>query len=185
MTTDNSRLETAISLLRQCKADGKSYFEATQTLVQQGYSQLEIEQASYQFPYSNIGAGGDKVPQDLSRQPVDGKNIDDESKLLEAKDKLNRDYWYSFIPIVGSFFKTKRIGDYIEFGALKTGRSRLTATTIWVAAMIIGAFVTLVVAPRVVGLFSKNSTALYLSHYIGLILTIFLLMFIFRAKKSS
>lgn len=47
------RVTAAVNLLKQCKQQGKTYYEATQVLQQQGYSSLEIGRASDQFSYAD------------------------------------------------------------------------------------------------------------------------------------
>ena len=66
---EKSRLDAAVDLLKQSKAQGKTYQEATQILQQQGYSTAEIEQASYRFPYSDV------LLTDFSHTPTHG-NLD-------------------------------------------------------------------------------------------------------------
>ena len=44
----------AIAALKAAKAQNLSYFDASQSLLKQGFTQEELEQASYQFPYTEI-----------------------------------------------------------------------------------------------------------------------------------
>jgi hypothetical protein len=175
-----SRLDSAVNLLKQCRSQGKTYHDATQALAQQGYSQQEIEQASYRFPY-NLG---DSQAED-SPPPKSNLTEDDvhEIELDESKQQLNRDYWYQFIPIVGAYYKTKRVNDYAKYESLKTGHGHTAVLVIWFIAMAVGTFVALVAAPWFVGLFTMSNTALYLSHYIGVIVAVLLLHITFRTIK--
>ena len=185
---ENTRLEASVSSLKKCKAEGKTYYEATQILAQQGYSQAEIEQASYQFPYTTISpADSENNPAQnlLQLQPTDSKEVEHEIELQQTKQQLRQDYWYSFIPIVGAFYRTKRVGDYTKYESLRTGHSQAAVLTTWIGVMIVGAFVALVAAPRVVSIFTKNSTAMGWSHYAGFILAILLLSIIFRKKSRT
>lgn len=185
---EDQRTATAINLLKQSKAQGKSYYEATQVLAQKGYSQVEIEQASYQFPYTDVtGAPTDGASAPRSTPPASPDNAAnaDDAMIQEAKEQVTKDFWYSFIPIIGAYYKTRRVGDYARYESLKTGQSQSTVLSIWIVAMVAGAFVSLVVAPKLTSLVTKNSAVLYASHYAGLAVAAGILWFVLKARKAG
>jgi hypothetical protein len=181
---DNSRVAAAINLLRQCKAQGKSYYEATELLQRQGYSQTEIEQASDQFPYTSVAipraddsTPSNPTPGQLANYGIDSKEVE----LKAAKQKLWKDYWYQFIPFVGTFYKARKIGDFTTYESLKTGKKRTTVLLIWVGVMLIAMALALT-SPS----WLMNSTwGLYAWHYVGVLAAILLLSVIFRARNNG
>ncbi len=173
-------------MLKQCKAEGKTYYESQQLLTQQGYSQAEIEQASYQFPYSGITSTEPSPAQNpVAPQPTNAQEIGKDIELQTAKQKMNQDYWYGMIPIIGTFFRYKRIGDYANYESLKTGQHKSNVVLIWIMVMIVGFVLAVFVAPWLVGLVTDSSLLIYVSHYVGVLVAVLLLMYIFGRRKSD
>lgn len=169
------RVDQAVALLKESKSKGLSFYDAKQVLVQNGFTDSEIGSAADNYDYESGNP--------TSLQSVNVKDDIHEIELQQAKVQLSRDYWYSFIPVVGAFYKAKRINDYTKYESLKTGRDPLLVLAIWLIVMAVAAIFALVVGPGLVGLLTKSNTALYLSHYLGVIVAVLLLYFIFRKRK--
>src|SRR6266487_962244 len=179
---ENPRLDMAINLLKQCKARGMQYYDAAQGLAKQGFSQEEIEQASNRFPYSSIAPADNNPIKSAEPASVYNKESADKAELEAAKQRMNRGYWYQFIPIVGAFYKFKQIDNYAEYESKKTGHSWSTVMLIWGAIMVVGSLLVMTVAPAAIILFSNNPSALHLLPYVGPTVIILLLL-LFRARK--
>jgi len=110
------RLQSAVDLLKQCKTEGLKYHDATQVLMKQGFSQEEIEHASYEFPYSDAESPnpGDIVPRDASDQSF-AKAVIREKAIDSKKRNLYKDIVLGLFggrSIVGRYYGTKTISDY-------------------------------------------------------------------------
>lgn len=127
----NTRIDAAVQALKQCKAQGLAYYDASQTLAKQGFSQGEIEQASTQFIYSDATAPNvGSTPQETS--------LDQEFAEAATKDKveditrqaLQKDMLLGFLggrSAAGRYYGAKVVRDYAALKDLeqtdKTGQS--------------------------------------------------------------
>lgn len=178
---DTSRIDAAVSALQQCKAQGKTYYEATQALAQQGFTAAEIEDASDRFTYSDITAdSSDSQRSPTNLPPAAIAANQQQTAVRAAKQQLNRDFWLSFIPIFGGFFRAKQVSDYTKYQALRTGRSRLGVIAIWLCVMVIALAITLF-TPSFGG---HNALLAVGSHYSGVIVGFALLLLIFRPRNK-
>jgi len=115
---DNTRIVNAAALLRQCKTQGLKYYDATQVLAKQGFSQEEIEQASLQFPYSDpspagTNSGGASVGDSMNQAFAEA--VTNEEAIDNTKKELAEDAGLGLLggrSLVGQYFGSKAITDY-------------------------------------------------------------------------
>lgn len=177
---DNSRTEAAINMLKQCKVQRMTYYEATQVLMQQGFTEEEIDDASDQFVYSDATPpSNDNTQSPAAERPASIIEQGHDVELQAAKQQLNKDFWYGFIPFVGGFYRMKQTADYTKYESLKTGYNRVTVFGIWLGVIVVAFFVTIFAPMFTFG----NATLEYLSRYVGIIAAFVLLFFIFRKKN--
>src|ERR1700683_4661441 len=131
---DDSRTTAAVDLLKECKKQGLSYSDATQALMEQGFTQSEIEQASYQFIYSDPLST--TIPnQSASQDEPLNERADRDIAIQAAKEQRNKDSWLQFIPIVGGYYRFKTAKDISDYETLKTGYSQTTVALIWIGVI--------------------------------------------------
>jgi hypothetical protein len=111
------RLGQAVEALKAAKAQGLSYYDATQNLTKQGFTPEEVEQASYQFPYSdaeqtdsNAYSGSNpSMNQAFAEAVVHDEAVDN------AKQELHKDAALGILGgkgLVGGYYGNKAVGDY-------------------------------------------------------------------------
>ena len=122
----NQRIDDVVNALKQCKAQGLTYYDATQTLAKQGFNQEEIEQASYQFPYSdaaqpdsNGDASGANLNQAFAEAVVHQEAVDN------TKQELHKDIAFGLLGgrgLFGQYFSSKAVSDYAALKDLEKNR---------------------------------------------------------------
>jgi hypothetical protein len=133
---NNEKLTCIVDLLKQAKSNGLTSYQATQSLLQQGYLADEIEQASYQFRYSDastLSVRGQSYDNGLINVSVESHTSD----LEQAKHKVNRSFALSLIPFIGGFFRMRMLKDDVNYESIYTGYSKSTIFGLWVGVMII------------------------------------------------
>jgi hypothetical protein len=117
------RLSQAVAVLKEAKDQGLSYYDATQSLTKQGFSQEEIEQASYQFPYSDAAQPDTNAfTSDPSVNQAFAEGVVHEEAVDNAKQELHHDVALGLLggrSLVGSYNENKAIGDYVALKELE------------------------------------------------------------------
>jgi hypothetical protein len=128
---DNLRISEAAQALKQCKSQGLSYYDASQSLVKQGYTQEEIEQASYQFQYSDADVNKDTTP--IS-------SVDQEASRAMAQDEMinkTRSNFYKDTTLrilggrgmAGRYFGARAVSDFATLKDLEQNQLGNSSTT--------------------------------------------------------
>lgn len=109
------KLGNAVAALKAAKAQNLSYYDASQSLLKQGFTQEELEQASYQFPYTEIPQpSSNNASSDPSLNQAFAEGVVHEEAIDNAKQELHKDIGMGLLggSLVGSYFGNKAIGDY-------------------------------------------------------------------------
>lgn len=116
----------AIESLKAAKAQGLTYYDATQSLLKQGFTQEEIEQASYQFPYSEAApVNSSDASQNVSVNQAFAEAVVHEEAIDNAKQELHEDAARGLLggrSLFGSYYKNKAIGDYAALKNLENNK---------------------------------------------------------------
>jgi len=124
------RTAQAVVALKAAKSQGLSYYDATQNLAKQGFNQQEIEQASYQFPYSDASPADVSTPsQSTNADQAFAEGVVHQEALENTKHELHKDIALGLLGgrgIIGSYFETKAVSDYAEYKDLKQNKPEQT-----------------------------------------------------------
>ncbi len=186
-TPESIRIAEVVTLLKHCKQEGLSYYNATEWIEQKGYTIEEVQQASYQFVYTDPLSTEHEFA--ILRQPTGqlSEQIEREADIQVAKAKMNSDFWMGTIPIVGGFYRYKRIGDIVNYTSLRTGRSRLVTFGIWLLVDTL-AFIGCLFVPFIifhVGYLKDSPLSGILLPYIVIALAFLLFKLFFRKPKTK
>ena len=128
----------AVSALKTAKSQGLTYYEATQALLKQGYAQSEIEQASYQFPYTNIEAPDQNAQVQLSSTASQafGEAIVKEKTLDHLREERDNAFLKSalfgkYVPL----YNLNATRAWANYTAAKNGQSKAKVYSSWLVAM--------------------------------------------------
>ena len=102
MITSMENVQSVIEELRQAKGEGLSYSDAKQKLLGKGFTEHQIEQASYEFTYSDVEPITDTEMTQSRSIITTGKEAELlGNRILQDKARTGRTLAYlSVIPIV-------------------------------------------------------------------------------------
>jgi hypothetical protein len=131
---DNQRVTAATQQLKQCKSQGLNYYDAKQTLAKMGFSQEEVEQASYQFPYSDVAPSNiEASPSDAKLNQVFSEAVAQQETKDNTKQNLYKDAALGFLggrSLMGKYYGTKAISDYTTLKDLEQSQENKTESQI-------------------------------------------------------
>ncbi|HET8708749.1 MAG TPA: hypothetical protein VFL85_00545 [Candidatus Saccharimonadales bacterium] len=134
----------AVSALKVAKSQGLTYYEASQALLKQGYTQSQIEQASYQFPYTDIDAPDKNAQVQLSAAASQafGEAIAKEKTLDHLREERDNAFLKSalfgrYVPL----YDLSAIRAWADYTAAKKGQSKFRVYSSWLVAMTACAFI--------------------------------------------
>jgi hypothetical protein len=116
------RVDQAVALLKDSKAKGLSYYDATQSLAKQGFTPAEIEQASYRFTYSDADPAKENEQLPPTANQAAAEEIVHEEAVESAKSDMRKDIGLSLLggrSLFGSYFRSKAISDYAAYKDLE------------------------------------------------------------------
>lgn len=128
----------AVSALKVAKSQGLTYYEASQALLKQGYTQSQIEQASYQFPYTEVDAPNENAQAQLSAAASQafGEAIVKEKTLDHLHEERDNAFLRSalfgrYVPL----YNLSAIRAWANYTAAKNGQSKFRVYFSWLVAM--------------------------------------------------
>ncbi|HSX06663.1 MAG TPA: hypothetical protein VLG92_03015 [Candidatus Saccharimonadia bacterium] len=122
----DNRQAQAVERLRNAKSQGLSYYDATQSLAKQGFTQEEIKQASYRFPYNEAAQTADSTSSSATADQVFAEAVVHEEAIDNARQELHKDVAKGLLggrSIFGGYYQNKAIGDYTALKDLEQGKS--------------------------------------------------------------
>lgn len=130
----------AVIALKAAKSQSLTYYEATQTLLKQGFTQSEIRQASYQFPYTEISAPDQNSQAQLTS--TDSQELGEAIVKEKALDHLReeRDNAYLKSALFGRYVPLYNINAtraWANYAAAKNGKSKSKVYTAWFGTMVV------------------------------------------------
>lgn len=162
---------TAVAALKQAKSEGLSYYDATQSLLKQGYSQQDIEQAAYQFTYNDPPADGQDAAIKLTGEAA--KVFGETTAREQTLEYLRKDRDDAIIKamFLGRFFMPLNIHalrSSVDYHAAKNGVTRSktygSIAVAWLACLFI-----LPIAGTIVTLLHLNAYFIFVFFAAGLI----------------
>jgi hypothetical protein len=128
----------AVVALKKAKSKGLTYYEATRTLIDQGYTESQIEQASYQFEYTDIDTPDEKskVPLSPAASIAFGEAVMKEKTLDSLREERDSAYLKSaffgrYVPL----YNINATRAWANYSAAKYGQSKSKVYSSWVFAM--------------------------------------------------